>query len=302
VLVDIAAKFCPQCASPQQHQVPQQVTPHASISVSDSMVHGAVSQTTQHTESIGSQSMQIQDTVVMGDVVQNTYVTQTVNQEMMNYVVAELQNLRLNVDSLRIGLDSNKKAQIKDKNTVNRIAQLNETVMNAELASGTSMLDKETYEMLSTVALSANADGAGYMTHSYGLRVENLEEKVKLAKRKSRLGMWCLQVATHRMPEGFKNYIEAAEIYLETRDNRILSALSFQQCTKVQWPINRWFMPINIWLTKVFMGFLVRRYELKASKDPTVPNWSELGALRAKALNIHLQVKSARKQPRLLTA
>jgi hypothetical protein len=53
---------------------------------------------------------------------------------------------------------------------------------------------------------------------------------------------------------------------------------------------------------KIFMGGRLRKYELKASSDPTLPNWSELDALRAKAKDIHRQVESARKQPRLLIA
>jgi len=320
--VQIGWKACPQCANPivntpQPTIAPQPITPQIpptdSISynldpidellglnpaIQDSVVGGNVGTTTNHHSST---SMQVQDTVVMGNVVQNTYVTQTVNEEMLAYVISELQNLRLNVDLLRDGLETQKKPQIKDKNLVNRISQLNETVMNAELSSGAPMLDKEMYEKLSTVALSADADGAGYMTHSYGLRVEDREEKFRLAKRKARLGYWCMAVATHRSPEGYKNYIEAAEIYLETRDDRILQTFTFHQCTKIQWPINRWLQPFNDWITKLLLGRLVKKYELKALKDPTVPNWSEINALRIRAKEIHLQVKSARKQPKLLT-
>lgn len=264
---------------------------NTSLQVKDSMVYGDLVQTNEHTGNVHRHPLQIQDTVVMGNVVQNTYVTQTVNQELMTYVLNELQSLQLNVNSLRSNLDSSKRAQIKNKETVKKIVELNETVMQAELSSGSSLLDKDTYEMLSTVSLSANADGAGYMTHSYGLRVESREEKVKLAQRKARLAFWCFEIAPWRIPEGYKNYIEAAKIWLELRDERIatfsfvrssLRMKSFYQF------IDKW---LNIPLTKFFMGRWFRKYEQKASNDPTLPNWSELDNLRLEGREIYLQIK-----------
>ena len=281
--------------TPIQRQIPQQVNANATISVSDSSINGSISQSTQNTENIGFQSLQIQDSVVMGNVVQNTYLTQTVDQEMMNYVMSELQYLRLDIDTLRIGLDSSKKAQIKDKDTVNRIVRLNETIMNAELANGTSILDKKTYEALSTVALAANADGASYMTNSYGLMVQEREEKINLARRKARLAWWCISVASWRKPEGMKNFIEVAEIYLEIGDKRILT-LGFNKCCESFTRFGMWATKyLDIPTVRLFCRRWLRKYELKATKDPTIPNWSEYEELLSKAREIYLKVKSVRR-------
>jgi hypothetical protein len=273
-----------QAPPSSQNQQPQQLAPQASISISDSIIQGAVSQFTQHTESIGSQSIQIQDTVVMGDVVHNTYVTNTVNQELMNYVMTEIQNLKLNIDSLRAGIDSSNKKQIKDKITLDKIDQLNKTVRTAELSSGTAMLNKKVYEILSTVAISANASEAGYMTNAYGSRVETREEEFDLVKRKIKLSRWCYDYAQARTPEAFKHYIDVGNIYLKTRDKRITELSAFQYMSMMNWPYMR------------FMHIYTRLYEIGASIDPNIPSWSELPSLRTKARTIYLQVKAAKKQ------
>jgi hypothetical protein len=228
----------------------------------------------------------LKDSVVGGDV----NIHQHIDPKLIQHIYFEIARMNINVDELRVKINSKKmKPALSDKEYERQISDLTNMVMAEETKQGKRILNTETYEELSTIAIASNSKGATYFTKAFAETSTNSDEWFEAAKRQAKRAYFIINLHLYRTPEAFQILLDIDKKIIEYDDKRIMNNLWYIYAIR---NTRGMASKLNIWACKILSRKKKKdAYDRQAALDSSLPLWSELPQLINKSKESKLMLR-----------